>query len=186
MKTKLLKIVALITFVTLILISAVSCSEKEFEGISLTDVTVVYSQSGHNVTIVGEDKYPNATFTLSEDKINVGVYTQVLTVTQEGYKPFEATATLTINKAIPENLLPTYNGSYSFVENTISVIRTGNPIIITPFTNFEQQPYATVEYYQNQTNLESAPIEAGTYNIKLSVPEVDNYYALEKKLHSCK
>ena len=179
MKTKLLKVLTLLTIFIFSALLCVACAPKQFEGISLNNVTVTYSQSGHNVTIVGAEKYPNATFSLSEDRFDAGVYTQTLTVTQSGYEDFTTTATLTINKANPENLLPQCENG-SLINTTLKVVYTGAPITVTAFTNYEQRPYATVEYYQGETKLNSAPTNAGTYTVKLYVPETTNYNAYTK------
>ncbi|MBO5713343.1 MAG: hypothetical protein J6R88_04005 [Clostridia bacterium] len=179
MKTKLLKVLTLLTIFIFSALLCVACAPKQFEGISLNNVTVTYSQSGHNVTIVGAEKYPNATFSLSEDRFDAGVYTQTLTVTQSGYEDFTTTATLTINKANPENLLPQCENG-SLINTTLKVVYTGAPITVTAFTNYEQRPYATVEYYQGETKLNSAPTNAGTYTDKLYVPETTNYNAYTK------
>ena len=181
MKIKFVKLLTIVLSFVILCASLTACTKKQFEGISLNDVTVTYSQSGHNVTIVGAENYPNATFTLSEEQINVGTYTQTLVVSQSGYEDFTATATLTITKAVPSSLLPQYDGVSNFADNKLSVIRTGNPINVTIFTNYEQRPYATIEYYQGEVKLDSAPIEAGVYKIKLYVPEIDNYYSLQKE-----
>ena len=165
--------------VTCIPIFASACAKKQFEGITLNDVTVAYSQSGQNVTIVGKEKYPNATFTLSEDKIDVGVYTQTLTVSQPGYEDFVTTAgSLVPGKnevATATNVQLTYNGI-----STLNVKWTGEPIILGVNTNYEQRDLATIAYYQNGVLLNSYPVEVGEYTVVVTLPEVSNYNAVTK------
>ena len=181
MKNLFLKITALILALTFNLILLTSCNgNKNFEGVTLTDATVSYSQSGHNVIVGGLDKYPNATVELTEEKINVGVYTQTLKVSQEGYNDLILTATLTIKKATAVNLypqIPSTNYSYDYSTRICRTIRTGNPMVVTAFTNYEQRDLAVVEYYSGEDKLLSAPVDAGEYKVKIILPETSNYTA---------
>ena len=182
MKTKFLKIASLIFGVALIFTLLTACNKNEqFEGISLTDVTVSYNQSGHNVIVNGLENYPDATYILSEEKIDVGVYTQTITVSQEGYEDFTASATLTIKKVTPENLYPQTTSNSFYNNGVLRAEWTGSPMVVTAFTNYEQKSIAVIEYYQGETKLNGAPTEVGDYKVKISLPETQNYYALSKE-----
>ena len=184
MKNKFIKIIACILIVTALAFSTLTgCkTEKTFEGITLTDVTVTYNQASHNVIVNGLDNYPDATVVLDDEKTDVGEYIQKIKVSQQGYKDFTASAKLIIKKATALNLYPQHEGDFSFNEgtNTLFVVYTGNPINITAFTNYEQRDLAIITYSLNGENLSSAPVEAGDYQLVITLPETKNYTELSK------
>lgn len=167
------KIALCLALITVTIFSIFGCSsEKEFDGIKLNDVTVVYDQSGHNVVIEGIEKYPDASVNLSEEHINAGSYEQTLTVTQQGYKPLTLTATLTINKATPKITPHLYDNS----ADEKRVKYNGEQQPLDCLINYEQREFATYEYYFNDVKLDAPPSAVGRYTVKITVPEVNNYY----------
>lgn len=154
-----------------------SCDDDEveyrnFDGISLKDVTVTYDQFGHNVEIIGKDAYPSATYELTEEHIDAGIYTQTLTFKQDGYNDLVLTATLTINKAEPR-ITP---DQYDFENNVKYSIYDGTEKPLTCLINYEQRELATYEYYSGNQKLTTAPTNVGKYKVIVTLPEVNNYF----------
>lgn len=174
MRTFICKLKKCITVFVALSLSVISltlvcgCGGNEFEGITVQDVTLVYDQAGHNVTVSGLDKYPDAEVQISEEKIDAGVYTQTVTVSQNGYKDLTLSAVLTITKATPvigvndQDRMPLYDGE----EKSLAFL-----------TNYEQRDSAVVEYYQNNTLLTTLPKAAGDYTVKIILAESTNYTA---------
>lgn len=99
------KVLVLISILFLVSVSLlfVSCQsnpvENEFDGVSFSNVSVVYDGNVHKVEITGS--LPDgATVTYQNNEgINAGVYNATATVQKEGYKTIVLKATLTISKA---------------------------------------------------------------------------------------
>ena len=188
MKTNFIKKIAVTLTACILLLASLLCftsceedSLKTFDGISVTDVTVTYDQTGHNVAVYGIENYQGITVEMPEEEINVGEYSKTVTFKKDGYNTLSITATLKIEKATPLNLIPQTTGENTKFEiDTLRTQWTGSPRVVTAFCNYEQRDSAVVEYYSEGVKLNSAPVDAGEYEVKITLIETNNYKALTK------
>ncbi|MBE5865550.1 MAG: hypothetical protein E7292_04950 [Lachnospiraceae bacterium] len=144
----------------------ISASDKNYDGIAVVaTVENNVDTTDYSSLIV----YKDSTGTEVDGAINVGVYTANLTIVNEDDSTATASCQFKITKATstaemftytaPKNLV--YDGNVKSADVTIADNITG----MGEITN--------VKYYQDDT--EVAPINVGTYTVKIDVAEGDNY-----------
>ena len=144
----------------------ISASDKTYDG------TAVVATVENNVNTTDYSSlivYKDSTGTEVDGAINVGVYTANLTIVNEDDSTATASCQFKITKATstaemftytaPKNLV--YDGNVKSADVTIADNITG----MGEITN--------IKYYQDDT--EVAPINVGTYTVKIDVAEGDNY-----------
>lgn len=132
----------------------VTPTEKEFTGITFSNSTVVYDGQEHAITVQGT--LPEGANVAYEGNTgtNVGTYNAKATITCEGYKTLELTATLTISKA-------NYDMSAVSWDYTQAFNYDGTAKTVTLKGNLPEG--VTVKEYTNNTQTDT-----GTYNAKVT------------------
>ena len=84
---------------TLTLQATLTINKLTFTGVTFQNVSVVYDNNEHTISVAGIPNFANVTYTGTRTAKNAGTYNSTAKVTADNYHDLTLTATLTISKA---------------------------------------------------------------------------------------